>query len=82
MWPAPVAIRLNPYQTVQVCTLHEALDCLRTQWPKEARDSRSFNRALALCTEAADGDRSQAAARVVFIDAAREAGLLGARSPA
>jgi hypothetical protein len=63
---------------MHISSLQEALICLRTQWPpKEGRDSRSFKRAVRLCTEAADGERSPAAARAAFIAAAREAGILG-----
>jgi hypothetical protein len=82
MWSAAVIVKLRSEQTLHVSTLHEALDCLHTRWPKEARNSLSFNRALVLCIEAVDGERSQAAARVAFIAAAREAGLLGASRPA
>ena len=81
MWSIPVFIRLSPLQTLQISTLHEALNCLRTNWPADSsRSSPSYQRALSLCTEAVDGERSPAAARAAFIVAARDAGILGGSS--
>jgi hypothetical protein len=78
MWSASVPINLSPFQKLLVSSLQEALTCLRTQWPPDKeQDGHSFQRAVRMCTEAADGERSPAAARAAFIVAARDAGLLG-----
>jgi Protein of unknown function (DUF982) len=83
MWSASVPINLSPFQKLLISSLQEALICLRTQWPPDkGQDSHSFQRAVRLCTEAADGERSPAAARAAFIAAAREAGILGGLTPA
>jgi hypothetical protein len=81
MWSAIVPVKLSPFQTLQISTLREALIFLRKQWPPEKpRNSQSFERAMRMCTEAADGERSPAAARAAFIAAAREAGILGGQA--
>jgi hypothetical protein len=78
MWSAIVRIKLSPFQTLQISSLREALIFLHKQWPPEkSRNTQSFERAMRICTEASDGERSPAAARAAFIAAAREAGLLG-----
>ena len=80
MWSAAVVVKTGPFRTFHISSLHEALVCLRIDWPRDKRDRLHYRRALKLCEGAANGELKVEIAREAFIAAARDADLLAFQS--
>ncbi|KXF79065.1 hypothetical protein ATN84_04860 [Paramesorhizobium deserti] len=73
-FPVPVVIRIGEARSRVVASAWEAVECLKTYWPRN-RD-RSYRQALQTCLDALDGLKPVAKARRAFVHAAKEAGLI------
>jgi hypothetical protein len=70
-----VVLRLPRVGPRKVATSFEALECLVNEWPDWARGP-SWRSAQVACRDALDGWRSAKSARLRFVRAARQAGLI------
>lgn len=74
IWTGPVFIRLpHALASEPVNNAYEALDVLLQRWPHPA--NKAYDEATKICSRATEGRVGCGLARVVFIAAAREAGI-------
>lgn len=78
-WDEPVDVTLDGYRHRRtIVATHYACECLLTLWPE--RQGPAYTKALKTCGEAVrEGKADHSQARAAFIEAAREANVLGNR---
>lgn len=74
VFATPVLINLGAMGLRLVSSVWEALECLRSQWPRQ--DCLEYRRATRICRDALEGWISAAKARKAFALAAKQAGVL------
>jgi hypothetical protein len=77
-FPSPLELRVTEAHTRRVATVWEAIECLQSHWPITTLPA--YRAAMRACRDALDGLRPVSEARRAFCAAAREAGLLGAKT--
>jgi hypothetical protein len=77
-FPSPLELCIGETHTRRVATVWEAIECLQSQWPITTRPA--YRAAMRACRDALDGLRPVSEARRAFRAAAREVGLLSART--
>ncbi|PRD44234.1 DUF982 domain-containing protein [Phyllobacterium phragmitis] len=73
-FPVPVVIRISETRSRVVASAWEAVECLKTYWPRD--HGRTYRHALQTCLDALDGLKPVAKARRAFVHAAEEAGFI------
>lgn len=75
LWDKPIELMIdNSDHFRSVGNTRDAMACLMTSWP--TKGGKSFSAARRACLAALDGRAGSAKAKVAFIRAAEEAGIL------